>query len=373
MRKKFKQKIAVALSGGVDSAVAAFLLKQQGYDICALYLNLFSEDPGVNRARIVAEALKVPFYQIDGVEEFKKAVIDYFLNEYKEGRTPNPCVECNRNIKFGLLFKRAMDMGFDQLATGHYIKIESKPPHNKMKGGGVEYHLHVARDKEKDQSYFLYNLTQEILSHMKFPLGNYKKEAVKNMAVKLNLPVEKKESQDICFLANPKLYIGEGEHIIPRKADHNEFLKKYLPLEGGDIITCKGKKIGRHQGLPLYTIGQRRAVGIGGSGPYYVIAKDIKKNILIVSEDKDDPRLYSEELKVGKVNWVSGEKPRLPLKIKAKIRYRHNAEIATISSTEKKNTYLVKFKTSQRAVTPGQSVVFYKGDELIGGGIIIIT
>jgi len=452
MKVRKKKKIAIALSGGVDSAVAGMLLKQQGYDITAVYLKLFRNDAGENKARMLAEYLEIPFYTINAVREFKKEIIDYFLDEYKNGRTPNPCVKCNKKIKFGLLYRKVMEMGFCTLATGHYssIKQENKktkkqflsrrsllkglpacPPYWRAELEGTpamrqtrwspalreergtpaerkyqtvtddiaencKFRLCIPKDKEKDQSYFLYNLTQEILENVEFPLADYTKKQIKKMAKKWKLPVVDKESQDICFLWERGL-VADSNADWSRKEDHNEFLKKYLKMKKGDIVNLENEKVGEHGGLPLYTIGQRRAVGIGGTGPYYVIKKDIKKNLLVVSNDRDDPMLYSKELIVSDVNWISGEEPNLPLKLKVRIRYRHNAVEGVIHAkvhekepvsaesyglsrrakadkakheSTRNRVYLVKFKEAQRAVTPGQSAVFYKGKEVLGGGII---
>ncbi|MFH1030737.1 MAG: tRNA 2-thiouridine(34) synthase MnmA [bacterium] len=432
---KQKPRVAIALSGGVDSAVAAKLLKDRNYDLTALYLKLFAHDKGENQARVIAEFLRIPFYGIDAQVEFEEKIINYFLEEYKEGRTPNPCVKCNRDIKFGMLYKKAIEMGFDKLATGHYISKKQENPAGRQdsngasnktikqveeegeqkleignwklrEGGEVEceekYHLYAAKDKQKDQSYFLYNLTQDVLKNAEFPLGDCNKRDVKKMAEKWKLPIREEESQDICFLVNANqrecesLPAQTGE--AARKYDHNEFLKKRLKMKRGDIITLNGKKVGEHEGLPLYTIGQRRAVGIGGTGPYYVVRKDLGMNALIVSEDRDNPLLYSDTLIAGNINWIIGKEPKMPCRIKARIRYRQEAENAVVDSIKyqvssikqaekcgksdngieiKKlrnkgigDRYTVKFKSPQRAVTPGQSVVFYKGDEVLGGGII---
>ncbi|OGF22211.1 hypothetical protein A2Y83_04040 [Candidatus Falkowbacteria bacterium RBG_13_39_14] len=439
---KKKEKFAIALSGGIDSAAAALLLKNKGYDLAALYLKLFEHDRGENQAQVIAEFLNMPFYAIDAKKEFRKKIIEYFLSEYKNGRTPNPCVRCNRDIKFGLLYEKAMGMGFEKLATGHYISIkqENNLPAPRLRGqeagkttkqreqkleirkpvlslskdwklgscGEIryeaEYHLYISKDKGKDQSYFLYNLTQDILRNVEFPLGNYRKEDIKASAKKWRLPAAENESQDICFLAGRGLF-ADSYADYSRKVDHNEFLKEHLKMKKGDILLREklnispekgsdpfergqtprmGKKIGEHQGLPLYTIGQRRAVGVGGIGPYYVVEKDEKRNILTVSEDRDDPLLYKDKLFAEDVNWISGREPKMPLKAKVKIRYRHEAVDAVISTKQKSKKakkqmeskvgivgeYIVKFKSPQRAVTPGQSVVFYKNSELIGGGVI---
>lgn len=367
-------KLALALSGGVDSAAAGIILKSKGYLVTGLYMNLFGDSEGMARAKLVAEHLDIPFYPINIKEEFEKRIIKYFLEEYEKGRTPNPCVKCNKDIKFGIFYQKAIEMGFDKLATGHYVRLKIK---NKRLKSNQEpknlktYHLYIARDEEKDQSYFLYNLTQEILAKIEFPLGDYKKSQARELAKKKKIPFIEKESQDICFLA----FCGGVDKYY---GDHNEFLKRHLKLKGGDIITLDGEKIGEHEGLPLYTIGQRRAIGVGGTGPYYVVEKNLKDNILIVTENPDDTMLYKDKLEVEDVNWISGKEPCLPLKSGVRIRYRHKIEEALIEKAEgfetalnkKINKYIITLKNPQRAITPGQSAVFYNKKEMLGGGII---
>lgn len=337
-----KKKVLIAMSGGVDSSVAVLLLKKAGFDIQGTFLKLadlpnFKE--GERGAREIAKTLGIPFFVFDLRKEFKKEIIDYFLKEYQNGRTPNPCVICNEKIKLGILLKKALSLGFDFLATGHYVQKKG----NK---------LFKANDNKKDQSYFLWRLNQKQLKHLIFPLGDYTKTEVKKMAKKFRISgLIKDESQDICF-------IGDST---------NDFLGKNIKSKPGPIIDDKGKAISRHQGLHFYTLGQRRGIKIGGtSKPLYVIGKNAKKNILVVSQDPKD--LEKKELVCGKINWISGNKPKMPLRVKVKIRYRHKPALATIKPYGK--AIKVIFNRPQRAVTPGQSAVFYKGKELLGGGII---
>lgn len=358
------------MSGGVDSSVAAALLLKKGFDVVGVFMHFWSE-PGfegaqntccslesLEDARKVAQKLNISLYTLNFDRKFKLEIVDDFIKQYKEGFTPNPCVRCNKYIKFGLLLEKARKMGADYLATGHYARIKEK---------NGAYRLYKGKDKEKDQSYFLYNLTQEQLRYLKFPLGKYKKEKVRKLAKKFGLPVHsRKESQEVCF--------------IPEK-DHREFLKRHLKLKSGPILTIDGQKIGEHKGLPLYTLGQRKTIDVGPGGPYFVVDKDFKNNALIVAPKRKEKVLFKKELKAHKVNWVRGYEPKLPIKIKARIRYRskdseaevlkRGSKTISVLPFAKSGNYLVRFKKAQRAVTPGQSVVFYKGDELIGGGIII--
>lgn len=357
MKKNAGNKIIVAMSGGVDSSVAAYLLKKQGFDVIGVFLHFWKEknaktenkccsEKSLADAREVSRKIGIPLYTMNFSGQFKKIVVDDFVDGYKSGRTPNPCVVCNKNVKLGLLIKRAKKMGYDYVATGHYVKLKNVGKIKLLRG----------KDENKDQSYFLYTLNQTELKHLLFPLGDYKKDQVRAMAKKIGLPVaEKRESQEICF--------------IPEKS-HNDFLKRQLKLKKGKIIEIGGNIIGEHNGLPLYTIGQRKGVEIGGIGPFYVAKKDMKKNILYVTKGKDDPILYSSGLIAKNVNWVSGQEPKMPFVCQAVIRYRHKA-VESIIKKIKANNYQVNFQEPQRAITPGQSIVFYNKDEVLGGGIII--
>ena len=372
-----KKKVVIAMSGGVDSSVAAKLLVDQGHEVVGIFLHFWTppisncEAGSLSRtenkccsakalidARRVCKKIGIKLYTFNFKDIFKKEIVDNFLHEYEKGNTPNPCVRCNKLVKLGLLIQKAKELGFNYVATGHYVRIKNeelriKNKTNKSKDIKTIYQLLKAKDDKKDQSYFLYTLTQEQLRHLIFSLGNYLKEEVRKMAEKFNLPVaSKSESQEICF--------------IPGKS-HNDFLKKYIKLKRGKIKTLDGKELGEHQGLPLYTIGQRRGIEIGGIGPFYAACMDYKENILYVVPDKDDPILYSDNLITKDVNWIN---PNLnfPLKCEAVIRY--HAKAVSCEVNKKANNYIVQFIKPIRAITPGQSVVFYSGLEVLGGGII---
>jgi len=355
MRKELK--IIVAMSGGVDSSVAAALLKKQGCDVAGVFMRLYDSPrfrEGEKRAKKVAGILKIPIRVLDLRKEFKKVVIDHFLEEYKRGRTPNPCVVCNKEIKFGLLLKKALEMGADYLATGHYARKREIKNHPAESGTKIKnYELLRGRDKNKDQSYFLWRLNQNQLKHILFPVGDYTKTQVRKLAKKFKLPVfEAPESQEICFISDS---IGN-------------FLAQHIKPKPGRIVDSSGKIIGQHRGLAFYTIGQRKGIGISG-GPHYVLKKDLRRNVLIVIKSKKD--LNKKELTAEKVNWVLGRVPKLPLKIKAKIRYRSTPAPAVIKKCKPKaKVCSLTFDRLQRAITPGQSVVFYQGNQILGGGII---
>ncbi len=350
------KKVLVAMSGGVDSSVAASLLKEKGYDITGVFLrfwqdknqeNKASSKQALKEAKSVAKQIGIELLVFDWQDEFKKQVVDYFLKSYQKGDTPNPCVVCNKTIKLGGLIKEANNLGFDYLASGHYLKkLQSKD----------EVKVYRAKDKTKDQSYFLYTLSHSQLEKLIFPLANFKKSEVRQLARKYKLSVAtKSESQDICFLNGP----------------HNNFLKKHLDLRPGDIkLVGENKVIGRHGGLPLYTIGQRRGIDIGGSGPYYVYKLDYRNNILWVVNVWDDESLYKKEFGVKNVNWTTKQKPKLPFICSVVIRYGHLPINCVVKADTKKNSFKVILKKKTRAITPGQSAVFYINKRLIGGGII---
>lgn len=365
MNKK-KKRVILGMSAGVDSSVAAALLKQQGYEVIGVFLHFWKE-PGSDElrenkccslesqqdARKVAQILDIPLYTVNAAREFKKDVVDYFLEESKAGRTPNPCVVCNDRIKFNFLFKKMLEMDADYVASGHYAKIK------KTEG---KYHLYTSSDEEKDQTYFLYNLTQKQLGRILFPVGEYKKPRIREIAKEFELPVfDKDDSQGLCF--TPEKY-------------PTEFMKRNMVLEGGDIVNIAGQKIGKHDGLPLYTIGQRRGINIGGSGPYYVVGRDFEKNELLVTNDETDPTIFRRNMVVEISSWIA-EEPKLPLETNVKIRYHHPLVRAIIKQQATGNRqqamkrYEVEFLEKQKAVTPGQSAVFYGDDgEVLGGGII---
>ncbi len=349
--KENKKRVVVAMSGGVDSSVSAVLLKKEGFDVIGVFMKFWKDGKsGINRccssdseknARLICKKLNIPFYVFNFEKEFKKRVVDYFLDTIKKGLTPNPCVVCNKEIKFGLLLEKSLKLEADYLATGHYArKKETKSKDNK-----IFYKLLKGKDKKKDQSYFLWRLNQKRLKHILFPVGNYNKEEVRKLAKKFKLPVyNAPESMEVCF--------------IPKTI--NNFLEKHIKNKKGDII-CDNKKIGSHNGLWFYTIGQRKGIGLS-NGPYYVIKKDIKKNILYVSKDEKD--LLISKITIKDINFISKEKIKFPLSMSAKARY-NQKEFKTTVNKDK-----MVFNKPQKAITPGQSMVFYKGEEVLGGGTI---
>src|SRR3989338_2626264 len=356
-----KIKVFVAMSGGVDSSVAALLLKKQDYDLVGCYIKgwypvSWADEPQSfycawkedrRDAMRVCAKLKMPFITVDAEKEYKKEVVDYMISEYKAGRTPNPDIMCNKSVKFGVFLKKALAMGADYIATGHYVK--------KLKNNA----LAIAKDLNKDQSYFLWTLTQEQLKYCLFPLGDLLKSEVRHIAKKNGLATaEKEESQGVCFI---------GEFNM------EDFLKKYIKQKKGEVVTAGGKIIGEHNGLAFYTIGQRHGFGFGGGkgGPYYVVEKDFKNNILIVAEKKDEKSFSRKEVIVGNASWISAV-PKIGKKYQARIRYRQPLEECEVAEVSKNSTKII-FKNPQRAVTPGQSLVVYDGEEMLGGGIIQST
>lgn len=338
------QKVICAMSGGVDSSVVAALLKRDGFNVVGVFMKLVdstSFKESEKSAQKVAEKLNIPFKVLDLRKDFRKIIIEPFLNEYSLGNTPNPCVNCNPQIKFNLLFDKISKNKKDLLATGHYVILEKQE--NK-------FNLLKGEDSNKDQSYFLWQLSQKELKRTIFPLGHFKKEEVKRMAKDFNLPIlNRKESQEICFVPT----------------DINIFLKEHLKIKPGEIINMNGDKLGKHPGLVFFTIGQRKGINLPG-GPYYVFKKDLKNNVLMVTKKEKD--LMSRELKIKNINWISGKKPKIINGVVVKIRYRDKGNIAKVVFSGK--TAKIIFNRVQRAITVGQSAVIYKREKLLGGGII---
>lgn len=345
------------MSGGVDSSVAALLLKNQGYKVTGVFMKNWS-DPAwpcpwqEDRADAMRVCLKlgIPFETWDFTKEYKAKVVDYMIREYAAGRTPNPDVMCNKEIKFGLFFNRAIQSGADFIATGHYVrKIKSQKLNLK------NYVLARARYLNKDQSYFLWTLKQEQLAKCLFPIGEIESKAeVRKIAEGASLPTAgKKDSQGICFMG---------------PVDIKEFIRPYVKTEIGDIVTTSGQKIGTHGGLDFYTIGQRKGIGIGGTGPYYVAQKDYQTNTLVVASVSDQKFLESRLLVAGEVSFIN-EEPLRRMGIQAAIRYRQEPVPAKLEKIEG-GRWRVDFEKPVRAITSGQSVVFYNGDEMLGGGVI---
>jgi tRNA-specific 2-thiouridylase len=352
-----KQKVVVAMSGGVDSSVAAALLKQQGYDVTGMMLRLWSE-PGkeesnrcctpdaMAQARRVAGILDIPFYVIDAKDVFKETVVQYFLDGYARGETPNPCLLCNRQIRWTFLLNHALALGAEFMATGHYVRRRTTDDNR------IE--LLRAVDHFKDQSYVLHVLKQEQLAHALFPVGEFPKPEIRRLAADFGLPTASRaDSQDLCFLAGD---------------DYRNFLQRNASemLKPGEIVTTDGKSIGQHNGLANYTIGQRKGLNIASPVPLYVITKYAAVNTLVVGTlDK----LGFTELTARDVNWLSGEAPREPFHAEVKIRYSAKEVEARVSPMEG-GQVSVKFDAPVRDVTAGQAAVFYQGEIMLGGGII---
>ena len=343
------------MSGGVDSSVAAYLLAQSGYDCVGCTMKLcpddLSHDGGcctvddAEDARSVARRVGIPFHVFNMTDEFRREVIDRFISRYLAGRTPNPCVDCNKTMKFGLLRRRGEELGYDVVATGHYARIEYRD------GRRV---LCKARDPSKDQSYVLYHLTQKELAKTLFPLGDLTKEEARKIAAENGfLNAAKPDSQDICFVPD-----GDYAAVIARYTGKSE--------PEGDFILPDGRVIGRHKGISRYTVGQRRGLGIAYSEPLYVKRILVAENKVLLGRDED---LYESSCDVAEVNWIAGETPSGPIRCAVKIRYRQTEQPATVTPLEGGRAH-VEFDAPQRAITPGQSAVFYDGDEVLGGGEI---
>ncbi|WP_040393981.1 tRNA 2-thiouridine(34) synthase MnmA [Effusibacillus pohliae] len=355
-RKPEDIRVVCGMSGGVDSSVTALLLKQQGYDVIGLFMKNWDDtdefghctaEEDFHDVRRVCEHIGIPYYTVNFEKEYREKVFEYFLDEYRKGRTPNPDVMCNREIKFGEFLEKALELGADYIATGHYARIAH---------ADEEYRLLRGVDPNKDQTYFLNALNQYQLSKAMFPIGHLTKQQVRQIALEADLPTaRKKDSTGICF-------IGER--------DFREFLRHYLPAQPGEMRTTSGEVVGRHEGLMYYTLGQRHGLGLGGAGePWFVVDKDVKNNILYVERGADHPRLYSKGLFAIDVNWISGKQPPQPFSCMAKFRYRQPDQAVTVYP-HPDGTCDVTFDQPQKAVTPGQAVVFYQGEVCLGGGII---
>jgi tRNA-specific 2-thiouridylase len=355
------KKVLIAMSGGVDSSVAAYLLKQQGFDCTGITMKLFTNEDigaGGNKkccsledtadARNVAYAVGIPYFVYNFTEDFKKQVIDRFIESYRNGATPNPCIDCNRYIKFAKLLDRAKQLGMDCIATGHYAEIE-------YDAGAGRYFLKKAADKTKDQSYVLYAMTQEQLSRTQFPLGALSKSDVRGIAREQGfVNADKHDSQDICFV---------------RDGSYAEFIEQYTGKknEEGDFVGISGAVLGRHRGIIRYTIGQRKGLGLSLKSPLYVNAKNVKDNTVTLSE-RDG--LFDKSLDASGFNWIACEKINGPIRVKTKIRYNQTEQWSTVTQTSD-DTVHVEFDEPQWAIAKGQAAVLYDGDTVVGGGTIL--
>ena len=352
------RKALIAMSGGVDSSVAALLVKQQGCDCIGCTMKLYdNEDAGIPRghtccslddiedAKAVAHRLQMPYYVLNFTDDFREKIIDRFVFCYENGLTPNPCIDCNRYMKFDKLFDRAKILGCEYIATGHYARIEFD---------GERYILKKAADGSKDQSYVLYSMTQEQLSHTLFPLGTMTKAKTRQIAEKNNLlNADKPDSQDICFVPD-----GDYAKVIER---HSKGC-----AEPGDFIDTNGNVLGRHKGIIHYTVGQRKGLGLSFAEPHYVLSVCAADNTVVLGTHSE---LFADALTAGEFNWISGKAPELPLRCKAKIRYRQQEQWCT-ATVNADGTVTVQFDEPQRAITPGQAVVLYDGELVLGGGTI---
>ncbi len=356
MIKHKSKRVLIALSGGIDSAVSAYLLQKQGCDVEAAFMKNWSKTKGlkydecpwlVDRqdALRVAAFLRIPMHTLDFEKQYEKTVLDYFFKEYSAGRTPNPDVMCNKEIKFKILYNWARKNGFDYLATGHYAQIKNNQ-------------LLRSKDEFKDQTYFIYNVKTEQLPQVLFPIGSMLKKDVRALAKKVGLPnAAKKESMGLCFVGRIRL---------------KDFLQQKLKVKIGPVVDTKGKVVGEHQGLAFYTIGQRQGIGIGGSeGPYYVVSKNLKTNTLTVTNKANDPALQIKQIEIHSVNWITQPK-KFPAKLKGRFRHQGDLQSLTIDRVGKTSDhYRVTFTRPQKAVASGQSLVLYDGKICLGGGVIV--
>lgn len=348
------QTVVIGMSGGVDSSVCAALLKEQGYQVIGLFMKNW-EEPTQNGAcrsqedfedvARTADLLKIPYYSVNFVKEYQELVFNEFLADLKAGLTPNPDILCNREIKFNVFLNKALELGADFLATGHYCRLNEKK--QLLKG----------LDPNKDQSYFLHQVSKKALEKVLFPIGNLPKQTVRKIAQDLSLPTaKKKDSTGICFIG---------------KRDFKTFLLPFLGYSKGELKQLSGKVVGHHSGAAYYTIGQRHGLGLGGEGdPWYVVAKDIKANTVYV-ERGEHPALFQKEVLITNVTWIDGAPPFFPYPCHAKVRYRQKDQLCTLFPLQEEGLFKAVFEEPQRAVTAGQSAVFYQNDLCLGGGKIV--
>jgi len=356
-----KDTVVVGMSGGVDSSVAAYLLLKEGYNVIGATMQICpieketeniegcSSLSAVNDAKSVADKLGIPFYVLNFRDLFEKEVIDYFSEEYLKGRTPNPCINCNKKIKFGAFFNKAIELGADYIATGHYAKIEFDKKRNR-------YILRKAEDNTKDQSYVLYNFTQEQMAHIFLPLGNYTKSKIREIAAELGLKIANKpESQEICFIPD-----NNYKNFLEKRVGSDKF-------KPGPFLDMQGNKVGTHEGIANYTIGQRKGLGLALGYPVYVVNLDPEKNAVIVGKNEE---VFQNKLIASNNNFILIDCLEKKMEVEVKIRYSARPAQAIIKPLSN-NEVLVEFKAPQRAITPGQAVVFYYKDSVVGGGTII--
>jgi len=346
------KKVFVGLSGGVDSSVAAALLKQRGYDVVGVYMKNWSQDlPGLpcpwkedyQDAKRVAVQLGITFKMYDFQKQYKQKVVDYMLDEFKAGRTPNPDVMCNQEIKFKLFLDTALEDGAEMIATGHYAQVKAGQ-------------LLMAKDDNKDQTYFLYRLSEDALNKTLFPLGSYTKPQVRRLAKEFKLvTADKKESMGICFVG---------------KVGIKDFLKQYVDEKPGKIFDQRGREVGQHDGAIFYTIGQRHGLEVGGGMPYYVTGKNMTKNEVYVTTDLQDDKLWSREVRLSENHWINGA-PEKGQKLSVRLRHRAKLTPVKILNKSSNSQYVAELEEDARALTPGQSAVFYSGQTCLGGGIVI--
>ena len=353
-------RVIVGMSGGVDSSVAALLLKRAGHDVTGIFMNNWEEkdafgvctsEPDWADVRAVCDLIGIPCYSVNFAREYRERVFSHFLEEYRKGRTPNPDVLCNREIKFGVFLSFAEKLGAEKVATGHFAKVDR---------GGQGWQLRRAKDENKDQTYFLYMLGQRALSKAMFPVGDLTKGEIRQIARDAGIPVsEKKDSTGVCF-------IGER--------NFKKYLSGYLPAQPGDMVTVDGRIVGRHDGLMYYTLGQRRGLGIGGSGDgrrWFVVAKDLERNRLVVDQGEDSPLLYTSRADGGECTWLAGFPPvEEDRPLRCQVRLRHRQPLQDCSIILRGDRVQIDFDRPQRAVTPGQSAVFYDGEVCLGGAIV---